>query len=230
MDEVVAVTGIDGEETGIEPCSSCHYGSEVGFSTATNEPTLNPYAEASDTEESEIVSAGASSYTTSVMSGLAALVWSKYPRRSRDKVISRLISASAGEHRDDGLGWIGATANCAVGDLCENDTYTTGPKIIEDSGTYTWEVHFSYTGDRSLSYDWQWVNEDGSTNPMSGSRTASRFVELSDSGRDEYPEVRVTVTEEGTGETITTGKGLIVRAKDSQCSGFGGGDCDFDTG
>ncbi len=94
MPEVVAATGIKDLST-YEQCSDCHKGSEIDFtvvmqrSTDNNRtvPVLSYYDQQSDY-------VGGSSAATAITSGIAALVWSRFPTYNRDQVLEKMKKAS----------------------------------------------------------------------------------------------------------------------------------------
>lgn len=89
MAEAVAVTGVK-EGTSNQKCDVCHNGSKIDFtvqmqrtSTGNTVPVTSYYNAQNDY-------VGGSSVATATTAGIAALVWSKNPTRTRDQVLTKM--------------------------------------------------------------------------------------------------------------------------------------------
>jgi subtilisin family serine protease len=112
--QVVAVTGIKDNLT--ERCDDCHVGSKVDFVIVMEKSGTgrNPITTAMSGDIPSTV--GGSSVATASCSGIAALVWSKYPSYPKDSIMARLIrSSSNASNRSSKFGWGIINANAAVG-------------------------------------------------------------------------------------------------------------------
>lgn len=93
MSETVAVTGVK-EGNGYQRCDTCHSGSQVEFTVimeragSETKPLTTPlYGDSPST-------VGGSSVATATASGIAALVWAKYPNWTREQVLDKMKSTS----------------------------------------------------------------------------------------------------------------------------------------
>lgn len=93
MAETVAVTGVK-EGTGYQRCDTCHSGSKVEFTVVMERSGSNtkPLTTALYSDTPSTV--GGSSVATSTASGIAALVWAKYPGWSRAQVLQKMRETS----------------------------------------------------------------------------------------------------------------------------------------
>lgn len=111
MAETVAVTGVtDGSST--EECEVCHFGNTIDFTVVMQRnydgnrtsPTTGFY-------ENNKHYTGGSSVAASTTAGIAALVWAKYPTRTRDQILTKLKQAAEfypNKNSDFGYGSINA--------------------------------------------------------------------------------------------------------------------------
>lgn len=105
LTQVNAVTGVR-DNDGNNTCTDCHSGSETDFTIvmekASNERHPLTLAMTGDMPST----VGGSSVSTATAAGIAALVWSKFPSYTRDKVLNKLISTSANyPTKNSYLGW-----------------------------------------------------------------------------------------------------------------------------
>ena len=105
LPEVQAVTGVK-STAALVACKVCHKGPEVDFVVTMENSTDGMYplslADAGDWPST----VGGSSVATASMAGMAALVWSRFPRLSRDQVLSQLQRHSSSyPRRSLSFGW-----------------------------------------------------------------------------------------------------------------------------
>jgi subtilisin family serine protease len=105
LTQVNAVTGVR-DNDGNNTCTDCHSGSETDFAIvmekASNERHPLTLAMSGDIPST----VGGSSVSTATAAGIAALVWSKFPSYTRDKVLNKLITTSANyPNKNAYLGW-----------------------------------------------------------------------------------------------------------------------------
>ena len=185
LHEVVAVTGTtDGQA----PCKACNYGDEVEFAAYTLGQTTG-------LNDGHIDGFGGSSGGTAIVSGIAALVWSRYPSWNRDQVLQRMReTAGRWGNRDNRIGYGRIDALLAVGGRHPLVANVTGPSNVYSSGTYSYSATSS-GGVGPFSY--YWFN-DGST----GSHTSLYFA----TGSTPYTEhVSVRITDHGNGGATSVG-------------------------
>ena len=105
MAEVNAVTGVRDDNFNTN-CTDCHKGSETDF-TVVMEKASNERHPLSLAMTGDVPSTvGGSSVSTASMSGMAALVWSRFPTYTRDKVLNKLVTNSVNyPTRNANLGW-----------------------------------------------------------------------------------------------------------------------------
>lgn len=114
MAEVNAVTGVRNNNFNTN-CTDCHKGSETDFTVvmekAGNERHPITLAMAGDAPST----VGGSSVSTASMSGIAALVWSRFPTYTREQVVTKLINNSANyPARNANFGWGNVNADAAT--------------------------------------------------------------------------------------------------------------------
>lgn len=142
LDEVVATTGL--EHTN-RPCDGCWRGPKVELSAYVFGETL-------DIEGSSLVGAGGSSGSTAIISGIAALIWSRYPNWTREQVVARLREAALRSEKKDGTGYGPPNAYRALGGM--SMVRVNGPgEILQSGQTYTWTVQ-RFGGTGPFSYSW----------------------------------------------------------------------------
>ncbi|MGH9152824.1 MAG: S8/S53 family peptidase, partial [Acidimicrobiales bacterium] len=151
MAEVVAVAGA--LPSGAIHPESCN-GPEVDAKAVIGDWDPKVEVPASGRHQGHLVNMGGSSEATAVVSGIAALVWSRYPTWTRDQVRNRLLAS-----RTTG----GVDAYAAVGGF--TSLYVEGPASVEPGTTYTLTAR--PRGDGPFSYLWS----SGETTP-SITRTA----------------------------------------------------------
>jgi serine protease len=147
MSEVVAVSAVDANKN---KTGSVHYGSQVEVSAYVNQVTTGQYT-------NDVVRLGGSSGTSSLVAGIAAIIWSKYPNLTRNQVREKLRSAGHYyPNRNDTFGYGVVNAFKAVGGLIfvgiSGSTqvqpasatayqYTAQPQIGVGPFQYQWSVN-----------------------------------------------------------------------------------------
>ena len=114
MDEVNAVTGVRDNNFGTT-CTSCHDGSETDFTIVMEKASdgSHPLTLAMSGDIPSTV--GGSSVATATASGIAALVWSKFPGYSRDQILNKLVQTSSNyPTKSSKLGWGNLNADAAT--------------------------------------------------------------------------------------------------------------------
>ena len=103
--EVNAVTGVTDNNIN-KQCSDCHDGSQNDFTVVMEKAStgINPITLAMTGDAPSTV--GGSSVATATTSGIAALVWSRFPGYTRDQVLNKMIQSSSNyPNRSSNLGW-----------------------------------------------------------------------------------------------------------------------------
>lgn len=114
MTEVNAVTGVR-DNSFTTTCTTCHDGSETDFTVVMEKGSsgTHPLTLAMSGDIPSTV--GGSSVATATASGIAALVWSKFPSYTRDQILNKLIQTSANyPTRNSRLGWGNLNAGAAT--------------------------------------------------------------------------------------------------------------------
>ena len=114
MAEVNAVTGVRDDNFNTN-CTDCHKGSETDFTVvmekASNERHPITLAMTGDVPST----VGGSSVSTASMSGIAALVWSRFPTYTRDQVLNKLTTNAANyPTRNSNFGWGNVNVDAAT--------------------------------------------------------------------------------------------------------------------
>jgi len=114
LPQVNAVTGVYENDFNTS-CASCHDGAETDF-TVVMEKSTNAKFPLSLAMQGNIPSiVGGSSVATATASGIAALVWSKFPTLSRDAILNKLIQSSSNYPiKNAQLGWGNINADLAT--------------------------------------------------------------------------------------------------------------------
>ena len=105
LSEVNAVTGVRDNNFNTQ-CTDCHDGSATDFTVVMEKATsgMNPITLAMSGDAPSTV--GGSSVATATTSGIAALVWSRFPSYTRDQVLNKMIQSSSNyPNRSSNLGW-----------------------------------------------------------------------------------------------------------------------------
>ncbi len=114
LSNVNAVTGVRDNNYN-QNCSACHKGSETDF-TIVMEKAVNerhPLTLAMSGDAPSTV--GGSSVATATATGIAALVWSKFPTYTRDQILNKLITTSANyPTKNSSYGWGNLNAGAAT--------------------------------------------------------------------------------------------------------------------
>lgn len=105
MTEVSAVTGVRDNNFNTN-CTDCHQGSETDF-TVVMEKASNERHPITLAMTGDIPSTvGGSSVATASASGMAALIWSRFPAYTKDQVLNKMIQNSSNYPvRNSNLGW-----------------------------------------------------------------------------------------------------------------------------
>ena len=114
MIQVNAVTGVRDNNFNAN-CTECHKGAETDFTVvmekASNERHPITLAMTGDVPST----VGGSSVSTASMSGMAALVWSRFPTYTREQVLTKLINSSANyPTRNSNFGWGNVNVDAAT--------------------------------------------------------------------------------------------------------------------
>lgn len=108
MNETVAVTGTDYNETGkLVSCKECHEGDKVYFtSTTATSAGVNNAVPVYEETPGKYGFSGSSSAATAMNAGIAALVWSAHPTWNSKQVLQRMVeSAKLYPNKDAKLGY-----------------------------------------------------------------------------------------------------------------------------
>ena len=109
--ETIAVTGVKADTLPkLERCLACHRGWQVDFAVVMEKKDPaggKPFHQLTTARPNRLMqNTGGSSSATAAMAGMAALVWSKNPRLTRDQVLEILRNnASHGNRRGLEYGW-----------------------------------------------------------------------------------------------------------------------------
>lgn len=105
LPNVQAVTGIK-DKTKLSACSDCHKGKQIDFVIVMEKSKGGLHALSTATSGDVPTTVGGSSVATSTASGIAALVWSRFPNFTRDDVVNKLATtASNASKKDKNYGW-----------------------------------------------------------------------------------------------------------------------------
>jgi subtilisin family serine protease len=114
MTEVNAVTGVLNNNFNTN-CSDCHVGAETDFTVVMERASdgRHPLSLAMTGDVPSTV--GGSSVSTATMSGMAALVWSRFPAYTREQVVNKLtINAANYPTRNSSFGWGNVNVDAAT--------------------------------------------------------------------------------------------------------------------
>lgn len=114
MAEVNAVTGVR-DNSFTTSCTDCHKGSETDF-TVVMEKAANERHPITLAMTGDVPSTvGGSSVSTATMSGMAALVWSRFPAYTREQVVNKLVTNAANyPTRNSNFGWGNVNVDAAT--------------------------------------------------------------------------------------------------------------------
>lgn len=102
MPEVLAITGIKNNLR--EACDVCHEGSQVDF-VAVMQQSNKKFLSLTLATSGDIPAVdGGSSVATAMMAGMAAIVWSKYPKKSAQKILEILKKSSNNRYKNSNWG------------------------------------------------------------------------------------------------------------------------------
>lgn len=114
LSKVNAVTGVRDNNFNAH-CTTCHDGSETDFTIVMEKASNERHALTLAASGNTPSTVGGSSVATATASGIAALVWSKYPAYNRDQILNKLITTSANYPNKNGsLGWGNLNAGAAT--------------------------------------------------------------------------------------------------------------------
>lgn len=112
--KVNAVTGVRDNNFN-QNCSACHDGSETDFTIVMEKASNERHALTLAMSGNAPSTVGGSSVATATASGIAALVWSRFPTYTREQVLNKLISTSANyPSRNGEYGWGNLDADAAT--------------------------------------------------------------------------------------------------------------------
>jgi subtilisin family serine protease len=197
LSTVTTVTALD--PNGGIACNA-HWGTAVDFAAYASQPTTGWAF-----WQGPAGIAG-SSNAVGVISGIAALVWSRYPALTRSQLLTALISSAApsGLRRSD-IGWGAPNALCAVGALCL--AWIDGPVLVESTGVYTFTAQQLRTAG-PVTYQWS-----------TGETTASiqRQIDVTYATQEHLQTLTVTITDQSDGTSRTVQKYITVRQPIPEC-------------
>ena len=114
MPETVAVTGVK-EGSTYQACDVCHTGSKVDFTVVMQRASSGNTVPVDSYYENQTDYVGGSSVATATTAGIAALVWSKNPRWTKDQVLTKMRqSANLYPNRNAEYGYGNVNAFLAV--------------------------------------------------------------------------------------------------------------------
>lgn len=114
LSKVNAVTGVRDNNFN-DNCTSCHDGNATDFTIVMEKASNERHALTLAASGNTPSTVGGSSVATATASGIAALVWSKYPAYNRDQILNKLISTSANyPNRNGSFGWGNLNAAAAT--------------------------------------------------------------------------------------------------------------------
>ncbi|MFZ1529812.1 MAG: S8/S53 family peptidase [Ferruginibacter sp.] len=114
LSNVNAVTGVK-EGNFNDNCDACHDGAETDFTVVMEKASNGRHALSLAMSGDVPSTVGGSSVATASMSGMAALVWSRFPAYTRDQVLSKLVVSSSNyPTRNGSLGWGNVNVNTAT--------------------------------------------------------------------------------------------------------------------
>ncbi len=114
LSKVNAVTGVRDNNFNAH-CTTCHDGSETDFTIVMEKANNERHAMTLAASGNTPSTVGGSSVATATASGIAALVWSKYPSYTRDQILNKLITTSANYPNKNGsYGWGNLNAGAAT--------------------------------------------------------------------------------------------------------------------
>jgi subtilisin family serine protease len=105
LSNVNAVTGVKDINFNTT-CDDCHDGSETDFTIVMEKAVTGRFPLTTAMSGDVPSTVGGSSVATATAAGIAALVWSRFPRFTRDQVLNKLIQTSSNyPNRNAYLGW-----------------------------------------------------------------------------------------------------------------------------
>ncbi len=114
MSEVNAVTGVRDNDFSTT-CTTCHDGSETDFTIVMEKGSDGRHPLTLAMSGDVPATVGGSSVATATASGIAALVWSKFPGYSRDQILNKLVQTSSNyPTKNNRLGWGNLNADAAT--------------------------------------------------------------------------------------------------------------------
>ena len=114
MTEVNAVTGVRDNNFNTN-CTDCHKGSETDFTVVMEKASNERHPLTLAMTGNAPSTVGGSSVATASMSGMAALVWSRFPTYTRAQVLTKLINNSSNyPTRNGSFGWGNVNADAAT--------------------------------------------------------------------------------------------------------------------
>lgn len=116
LSKTVAVTGVKDGNGSMQKCNTCHSGDKVDFVMVMQRASNNDRTAitlATDTNQPQYV--GGSSAATASVAGIAALIWSNHPTKSRSQIFNAMKwNASFYPNESNNFGWGIIDAEAAV--------------------------------------------------------------------------------------------------------------------
>jgi subtilisin family serine protease len=114
LSNVQAVTGVKDKAT-LSACNDCHKGRQIDFVIVMEKSGSGLHALSTATSGDVPTTVGGSSVATSTASGIAALVWSRFPSYTREDVINKLTTTASGyPTKTNNYGWGKMNADAAT--------------------------------------------------------------------------------------------------------------------
>ncbi len=184
------------------------YGSYVHFSGYMKRTSDGACALSMNKKDAVVGSDIGSSKAASLVSGIAALVWSANPYLTRDEVVSVMRNAASYDryrntkHPNFGYGIIDAERAVldavAIGSQCRDLSVSmTGPSTITERGSGTWSVNASGSCAGAVSY--KWYNSTRGSGVVSTSSSYTTYFANSDN----YMNLQCVVTKSGVSRTVS---------------------------
>ncbi len=112
--QVQAITGVKDKST-LSACEDCHKGKQIDFVIVMEQSGTGTHQISTAIEGDVPTTVGGSSVSTADASGIAALVWSRFPNFSREDVLNKLTTtASLYPKKSNNFGWGVLNADAAT--------------------------------------------------------------------------------------------------------------------
>jgi subtilisin family serine protease len=114
LNEVEAITGVK-DNSSLTACNACHKGKQVDYVVVMQKQSSGVTALSTALSGDVPTTVGGSSVATATASGIAALVWSRYPSYTREQLLNRLtVTASNYPSKSSNYGWGKLNADAAT--------------------------------------------------------------------------------------------------------------------